>query len=116
MSRATWTDVEAEIRRLAETRETFTTALSPENRICEYDPLRRLTLQNGRGSSFVDIDDIRACWKTFEERGAIRRQDVLEPGRCSAFVMALFARIPGVGIEERRNEPWLVLPAQTTRR
>ena len=29
MSRATWTDVEAEIRRLAETRETFTTALSP---------------------------------------------------------------------------------------
>ena len=38
---------------------------------------------------------IRECWETFERLGRIRRQDVLEPGRCSAFMVALFAQRPG---------------------
>jgi hypothetical protein len=60
------------------------------------------------GSHWVAVDDIRECWKTFERLGRIRRQDVLEPGRCSAFVMALFARVAGV-VERTEPEHLLVL-------
>jgi hypothetical protein len=56
------------------------------------------------------VDDIRACWDTFERLGRIRREDVLEPGRCSAFMVELFAHVPGV-VDQDGAERWLALPA-----
>jgi hypothetical protein len=39
---------------------------------------------------------VRTCWETFERLGRVRRGDLLEPGRCSAFMFALFAHVEGV--------------------
>jgi hypothetical protein len=66
-------------------------------------------LESDAGPRWLEIDTIRECWETFERLGRIRRRDVLEPGRCSAFMMALFSQVPGV--EELAGEdPYLVLP------
>ena len=45
--------------------------------------------------------------ETFERLGKIRKEDVLEPGRASTFVMALFAQLPGT--EEAADGAALVL-------
>ena len=105
----TWADVEKEIRRLAETGDRFDTAVADDNRLMSYEPDRRVALVNTRGTSFVEIASIRECWEKLETKGKIRRRDVLEPGRCSAFMMALFARISGVQVEQR-DEEYLILP------
>ena len=107
--RATWNDVDQELRTLADTGETFETELSVTNRVGTYEAGRRISLVNPRGTSFVEIESIRECWTKLEKQGSIRRQDVLEPGRCSAFMMALFGRVRGVR-REQRDEPYLVLP------
>jgi hypothetical protein len=60
------------------------------------------------------VASIRACWETFESLGRIRRQDVLEPGRCSAFVMALFAQIAGV-VDGSDDGEYLALPTSRAR-
>jgi hypothetical protein len=59
-------------------------------------------------SSWVQIEHVRGCWETFDRLGRIKRGDVLEPGRASAFMMALFAQLPGVR-EVPGDEPSLVL-------
>lgn len=103
-----WEAVEALIALLAETHGTFSSTLSDANWISAYEPGRRLMLEAGSRSSWVQVEHIRTCWETFERRGRICRRDVLEPGRHSAFMMALFSQLPGVR-EEAGDEPSLVL-------
>ncbi len=66
-------------------------------------------LESNVGSKWLAVESIRECWETFERLGRIRRQDVLEPGRCSAFMIALFRQVPGVA-EQAGEDRCLVLP------
>ena len=106
-----WQAVEELISLLARTRAVFPTATSRSNWISSYEPHRRLMLETGHRSAWVRVDHVRACWETFERLGRIRRGDVLDPGRCSAFMMALFEHVAGVR-QEPGEEPSLVLPRQ----
>ena len=108
VARPTWDAVAELLAVLAETRGTFPSASSPTNWISAYEPGRRLRLEAGSHSTWVRIEHVRACWNTLESRGQICRRDVLEPGRQSAFMMALFAHVPGVR-EEPGKEPALAL-------
>jgi hypothetical protein len=103
-----WPAVEAVLAELARTRENFTTANSELNWISVYEPRRRVRLETGVDSVWVDIESIRGCWETLERLGRIRRSDVLEPGRRSAFMMALFQQVEGIR-QEREGELYLVL-------
>jgi hypothetical protein len=94
--RPRWQDVHELIARLCAGRKTFATATSAENSIWQYEPGNRLMLLSERGSKWVAVDDVRGCWETFERLGSVRRPDLLEPGRCSAFMFALFAQLEGV--------------------
>ncbi len=105
-TRPGWDDVHGLIARLHETRTPFTTATSVENSISQYEPGVRLMLESKRGTRWVAVDDVRGCWETFERLGSVRRPDLLEPGRCSAFMFALFAQVDGVS----GNGDSLVLP------
>ncbi|HEY7604870.1 MAG TPA: hypothetical protein VH760_11470 [Gaiellaceae bacterium] len=105
-----WADVEQLLDRLAETGERLPSARGEGATILSYERGRRLMLDSGLRSRWVAVDDIRACWDTFERLGRIRREDVLEPGRCSAFMVELFAHVPGV-VDQAGAERWLVLPA-----
>jgi hypothetical protein len=91
-----WADVDALLTRLVSTREPFATHTSEQSSISQYDPDTRLMLEASNGARWVSVADVRACWATFERLGQIRRADVLEPGRCSAFMFALFAQVDGV--------------------
>lgn len=91
-----WDDVEELLARLDATGASFSSATSVSNRISRYAYGWRVLLETDVGSRWVDVASIRACWETFERLGRIRRQDVLEPGRCSAFMMALFGQVSGV--------------------
>jgi hypothetical protein len=105
-----WEDVVEVIERLVLTGAVLPTSVGLSSQIASYERDRRFMLGSEAGSHWVAVDDIRECWKTFERLRHIRRHDVLEPGRRSAFVMALFARVPGV--EERTDpEHHLVLPS-----
>ena len=79
-----------------------------ENWISSYEPGSRLRLETGSDSTWIDIDSVRGCWETLERLGRIKRSDVLEPGRRSAFMMAIFARVEGIG-QDTRGELQLVL-------
>jgi hypothetical protein len=103
-----WEDVIELIERLVLTGAILPTTVELRSQITSYQRGRRLMLNSEAGSHWVAVDDLHECWKTFERLGRIRRQDVLEPGRCSAFVMALFARVPGV-VERTQPEHLLVL-------
>jgi hypothetical protein len=103
-----WEDVEELLGRLAEPDATFSTTLTSDNRISSYERGRRLMIQSDIGTQWVAVESIRECWDTFERLGRIRRQDVLEPGRCSAFMMALFLQVPGV-VEQVEGDVYLVL-------
>jgi hypothetical protein len=110
---ACWKDVEELLEDLAKTRDSFSTVLAPTNKISTYDRGRRLMLESTTmsqtvTSQWVAIASIRECWETFERLGRIRREDVLEPGRCSAFMIALFLQVPGV-VEEIADDRYLVL-------
>jgi hypothetical protein len=105
-----WHDVEQLLERLAETHEPIPTVLAPTTRISTYERRSRLRLESDAGSSWLAVESIRGCWETFERLGRIRRRDVLDPGRCSAFMFALFRQVPGV-VEQIGDEPYLVLPA-----
>ena len=52
--------------------------------------------ESERGPRWVAVNDVRACWETFERLGSVNRADLLEPGHCSAFMFALFAQVEGV--------------------
>ncbi len=104
-----WETVEDLLSLLASTRAVFPTAISTSNWISAYQPGRRLLVESGAQSHWVHVEHIRTCWEKFEELGRITRRDVLEPGRRSAFMMALFAQLAGVRREDGK-EPRLVLP------
>jgi hypothetical protein len=95
-----WQGVEELLTRLVATRVKFATASSAGNWISQYEPGRRLLVENDHGIRWVQIGDIRVCWETLERLGRIQRRDVLDPGRCSGFVMALFAQVDGVTATE----------------
>jgi hypothetical protein len=97
---------------LASSHANFATANSDSNWIASYEPGRRLRLENGTDSAWIDIESVRVCWETLERLGSIRRQDVLEPGRRSAFMMALFEQVEGIR-RETRGELYLVLRSQS---
>jgi hypothetical protein len=103
-----WEDVVEVIERLVLTGAVLPTSVELRSQIATFERGRRIMVNSEAGSHWVAVDDLHECWKTFERLGRIRRQDVLEPGRCSAFVMALFARVPGV-VERTRPEHLLVL-------
>jgi hypothetical protein len=104
---ATWDDVALTIVRLSESGEALDTVFS-NWKITSYEADWRIRIESDRGTQWVEIGDIKTCWETFERLGKIRRKDVLEPGRCSAFMMALFSRVPGV-TQLEKAEPYLVL-------
>jgi hypothetical protein len=106
--RPTWETVEALLARLAETRALLPTSSSTSSWISIYEPGRRLMLETGSRARWVRVADLQSCWRTFERLGRIRRDDVMEPGRASSFVMALFAQLGGVRRVER-DEPYLLL-------
>ena len=101
--RPDWKAVEALLSALASSRTVFPTALESANWISSYEPGRRLRLESGERSSWVQVEHIRACWDTFERRRRISRGDVVEPGRRSAFMMALFEQLPGIERKGREN-------------
>lgn len=105
-----WRAVENLLERLAATRENFPTATSTVNWICEYEPGRRLLLVTESSSDWIQIDSVSGCWRTFERLGRVRRRDLLEPGRRSAFMMGLFQQVAGVR-EGTGDEPCLVMPS-----
>jgi hypothetical protein len=104
-----WQDVEQVLERLAATGGAIATASTPDGTISSYQPGRRLLVESTAGSRWIAVESIRECWATFERLGRIRRQDVLEPGRCSAFMIALFQQVPGVD-EQVGEDRYLVLP------
>ena len=108
-TRPDWDALERLLARLAATRAVFSTTTSRENWISAYEPGRRMMVETAVNSGWVQIEHVRGCWETFERQGRIKRGDVLEPGRSSAFMMALFAQLPGVR-EVQKAEPYLVLP------
>ena len=103
-----WPEVEALIASLAASGERLATVTSPESWISRYEPGRRFRLETASESSWVDVEDVQGCWETLERLGRIRRSDVLDPGRCSAFMMALFQRVEGIR-QEQGDEQYLVL-------
>jgi hypothetical protein len=105
-----WADVEKVLDRLARAGEPIAITPTSATTIGGYERGRRVLLQSVNGPRWLATDSIQECWTTFEHLGRIRRSDVLEPGRCSAFVFALFRQVPGV-TEEIEDEAYLVLPA-----
>jgi hypothetical protein len=103
-----WPEVEAVLKKLAASGETFSTTSSKSNRISRYEAGRRVRLETDTDSFWVDIENIRGCWETLERLGRIKRTDVLDPGRCSTFMMALFQQVEGIR-EEHDGELYLVL-------
>ena len=104
-----WQQVEELLARLSATGEVFATVTSVRNTVTQYEPGGRLMLHTDVGSRWLPVSDVRTCWETFERLGRIHRPDVLEPGRCSAFIMALFAQVAGV-IDESGDAGCLRLP------
>jgi hypothetical protein len=108
-----WHEVEALLSRLSASGTRFATASFVSNRISRYEPGQRLLLENENGSRWVRVGDIQGCWETFERLGCIHRRDVLDPGRCSGFVMALFAQLDGVVSHAAESGEVLALPRST---
>jgi hypothetical protein len=106
--RTDWEMVEELLAFLARSRAVFPTASSTASWISNYEPGKSLVVESGDQSRRVQVEHVKACWETFERLGRIHRTDVLDPGRCSAFMMALFEQLPGVSVAERGAR--LVLP------
>jgi len=106
-TRTHWQMVEDLLERLSADKTGFASSTSPEYRLESYAPGWRVRIESSTSSRWVDVADLRSCWETFERLGTICKKDVLEPGRASTFVMALFAQLPGT--EEAADGEKLVL-------
>jgi hypothetical protein len=106
-----WTDAEKVLDRLARARATIPITPTSTTTIGGYERGRRVLLQTSNGPRWLAVDSVRECWERFEELGRIRRSDVLEPGRCSGFMIALFRQVPGVTEEDVRGDVYLVRSA-----
>jgi hypothetical protein len=96
VERPSWESVDEVLVELAESGATIRVGVRAF-RVAKYDAGARILLETETTSRWVQLADLRECWETFERLGQIGRADVLEPARCSAFVMALFRAVPGVG-------------------
>jgi hypothetical protein len=108
-ARPTWETVEDVLADLSAAKSSIAAVGGRTYRLEHYHPNWRVLSVTESRSRWVEVEDIRACWNTFEGLGRIQREDVLDPGRCSSFMMALFEQVPGV---ERTagDSPSLVLP------
>ena len=106
-----WTDAEKVLDRLARAGATIPITPTSTTTIGGYERGRRVLLQSSSGTLWLAVDSIRECWERFEELGRIRRSDLLEPGRCSGFMVALFRQVPGVIEEDVRGNVYLVRAA-----
>jgi hypothetical protein len=91
-----WTVVEGKIEELARTQAWFPTVTGRPNRITNYEADRRVLVQTSDAQNWVQVSWIKHHWQTLISRGEVSRDDVLYPGRRSAFMLALFRQIPGV--------------------
>ena len=91
-----WGAVEELIAELGASGEPFSGEAARTYRIVRFDPGWRVRVEGGSVSRWVEVEDIRSCWETFERLGRIGHEDVLEPARCASFIMALFAHVPAV--------------------
>jgi hypothetical protein len=103
-----WPDVEKVLDGLARAGATITITPTSTTMIGGYESGRRVLLQSSSGPRWLAVESIRECWERFEELGRIGRSDVLEPGRCSGFMIALFRQVPGVTEERVRGDVYLV--------
>ncbi len=103
-----WLDAEKVLDRLARAGATIPITPTSTTTIGGYERGRRVLLQSSNGPRWLAVESIRECWERFEELGRIRRSDVLEPGRCSGFMIALFRQVPGVTEEDLRGNVYLV--------
>jgi hypothetical protein len=97
--------------RLARAGSTITITPTSTTTIGGYEPGRRVLLQSSNGPRWLAVESIRDCWERFEQLGRICRSDVLEPGRCSGFMIALFRQVPGVTEKHVRGIVYLVRAA-----
>ena len=95
--------------RLAEDQTAFSSSIAEANWIASYEPGGRIRVESSIGGSWVRVESVKTCWQTFERLGRICREDVLDPGQCSAFMMALFQQVAGVR-RDSGDETYLVLP------
>jgi hypothetical protein len=95
-TRPTWEMVEDLLAELSSTKSPFNWQEERTYRLEGYQPDWRVRAVAGESSRWVEVEDIRTCWATFERLGRIESKDVLEPGRCSSLMMALFEQIPGI--------------------
>jgi|SRR5579872_202769 len=86
--------VERLLAQLAKDGSSFASSTSASYRIESYEPGFRLRISNINSSRWIDVDDVRGCWAIFERKRSINREDVLDPGRASAFMLALFGQLP----------------------
>ena len=90
-----WPMVEELLAGLASSGDSFASGTSTAYRVESYHPGWRLRITSVNSSRWIDVDDIRSCFETFEKKRTICKADVLEPGRASAFMLALFGQLPG---------------------
>jgi hypothetical protein len=95
-ARPTWEIVEEVLAALSATQARFSGVSGRSYQLERYDPSWRVLAVAEENSRWVEVEDIRGCWETFERLGQIQREDVLDPGRCSSFMMALFEQVPGI--------------------
>lgn len=91
-----WHLVERKLAELARTRAWFPTTTGKPNRIAAYEPGRRVLVETETGTNWVQVSWIMTHWETLAMKGEITRDDVLTPGRRSAFMLALFRQLPDV--------------------
>jgi hypothetical protein len=91
-----WGAVERTLQDLAATNEWFPTATGKPNRIVAFEPGQRVRVETETGTNWVPVAWIKIHWQTLAEKREITRDDLLNPGRRSAFMLALFRQVPGV--------------------
>jgi hypothetical protein len=101
--RPTWEIVEKVLAALSATQARFSGVNGRTYQLERYDPNWRVLAVAEDSSRWVHVQDIRGCWDTLERLGRIEREDVLDPGRCSSFMMALFEQVPGVERDSGRE-------------
>jgi hypothetical protein len=107
--------VEEEIARLAQSGSVLYTVTGQENTIVSYVPGDRVVVTTKHGTDEIALEHIRLHWATLEDRRRVRLDELLRPGNRSAFMGALFRRIPGVEVEGRRPS-FLVMRGATVDR
>jgi hypothetical protein len=94
--RPTWATVLDLLSELSSTKAPITGPGGRVYRVERFERDWRVMVVGAGSSRWVDLEDIHGCWQTFERLGRIESEDVLDPGRCSTFMMAMFLQVPGI--------------------